>query len=148
MKRLLPLVLLAALALLAPASASAQPVLTPCDCDLCYANPYATCIAKPDLGSGPCGLYYYLFCYPWHQPGQNVASPSADPSTLWRPATVADLLLAGEPVALTEAAAADSVPVDAVPVGAVQIDEGGAEAVDAQRGEKAVRRQALDSTES
>ena len=108
MKKLLPLVLLAAFALLLPATSSAQPILTPSDCDFCYANPYATCVASPDLGSGPCGLYYYLFCYPWHEPGQNLASPSADPSTLWRPATVADLLLAGEPVATSTAAATDA----------------------------------------
>ncbi|MCG8456060.1 MAG: hypothetical protein MI919_07245 [Holophagales bacterium] len=143
MKRFVPLVLLAALALLLPATASAQPGLTPCDCDFCYANPYATCIASPDLGSGPCGLYYYLFCYPWHEPGQNVASPTADPSTLWRPATVADLLLAGEPAALTEAAAADAVKVDAV-----KVDTDAAETGEAGSGEEAVRREAMGSTES
>lgn len=94
MKYLFPLALAFAIALVLPSAGTAQPgpIGISCDCDFCYANPYAECRAGRDLGSGPCGLYFYLFCCPWHQGCPTFGATSEAPQD-WRELTLADQLM-------------------------------------------------------
>ena len=89
------------LLLLTPALASAQPTpISTCECDYCYDNPIVSC-TDATYGSGSCGLWYYLFCYPWHVPGNSLTGESqGEPmGHTWRTPTIADYLLASPPSA-------------------------------------------------
>ena len=101
MKNFATIGLIFTLLLLTPALVSAQPGPVgdpPCDCDYCYDYPILSCNGG-SLGIGSCALFYYLFCEPWHEPGNSLTGESQGDrqAHTWRSPTVADFLLASAP---------------------------------------------------
>ncbi|MEM8931251.1 MAG: hypothetical protein AAGE94_08745 [Acidobacteriota bacterium] len=96
MKRLMfPLVLVAALFVLLPAAGLAQVHVGLCTCEVCAEYPWNEC-SKRGVGTGPCGMYLYLFCWP---AGEALTGGDLEGVATWRQPTFADLLLDAAPAA-------------------------------------------------